>query len=94
MRHGHAAAASPIVEPERTTDNLISLEDFLAESEKTPNKVRRSKHTSLVSAKLLLVHVMFYTCIHNWIHSLCTCAHAYPCVLTSTLCILVNAHLH
>ena len=40
-RGGHSAAAiaSPIVEPERSTDDLMSLEDFLAESEKTPNRV-------------------------------------------------------
>ena len=38
MRRGQASAASPSVEPEKS-DGLISLEDFLAENDKTPNKV-------------------------------------------------------
>ena len=51
MRHGHShAAASPVIEPERSSDNLISLEDFLAESEKTPNKVRRKRNLLCVYA--------------------------------------------
>ncbi len=38
MRHAQAGALSSL-EPERSDNNLITLEDFLAESEKTPNKV-------------------------------------------------------
>lgn len=38
LRHAHAGASSGF-EPERSDTNLITLEDFLAESEKTPNKV-------------------------------------------------------
>ncbi len=38
LRHAHIGASSGF-EPERLDNNLITLEDFLAESEKTPNKV-------------------------------------------------------
>ena len=36
LRHG--PVASPSMEPDRS-DNLLSLEDFLAEANKTPNRV-------------------------------------------------------
>ena len=63
MRHGHmntlhvptpgsgGAGAEP---PDRVIDDLMSLEDFLAESEKTPNRVSPKALTAAGSSVMCM----------------------------------------
>ena len=64
LRHG--PAPSPSLEPDRA-DNLLSLEDFLAEANKTPNRVREC------------VYVMYmYMCVYMIAHvHMCMCMYMY-----------------